>query len=129
MTDAAPDPTSPVEAAPVGRVMRFDGDRWVPVGEPLPPFAHAPPNPSLYVAPWVLPGDLGTEVGDVLVIGELAHVLMVRCERDDPLYLELAEQTMLMRSYEDTMAWLEQIELWVGRRLEPDRPWPVPRAG
>ncbi len=114
--------------SPVGRLFRFDDGRWGAVGEPLPPFAHAPPDPSLFVAPWVLPGDLGTREGDVLTVGELAHVLMVRCERDDPLYLELAEQTLLFRGREETMAWLEEIELWVGRRLDPDRPWPEPRG-
>lgn len=123
-----PQTTPSTGPATVGRLLRFSDGRWNPLGEPLPPFAHAPPDPSLYVAPWVLPGDLGTREGDVLVIGELAHVLMVRCERDDPLYLELAEQTMLFRGHEETMAWLEQIELWVGRRLDPDRSWPEPRS-
>lgn len=115
-------------SSPVGRLLRFTDGRWLPVGEPLPPFDHAPPNPTLYLAPWVLPKDLEPGAGDVLAIGELAHVLMVRCESDDPLYLELAEQTLLFRGHEETMAWLEQIEVWVGRRLEPGETWPEPRA-
>ena len=109
----------------VGRLLRYDDGRWAPVGEPLPPFAHAPPDPRLPVAPWVLPRDLAAREADVLVVGELAHQLLVRCQRDDPLYLELAEQTMLLRDHDETMAWLAQIELWVGRRLDPDQPWPT----
>jgi hypothetical protein len=109
----------------VARLMRFSGKRWEPVGDPLPPFAHAPPDPNLMMAPWVLPIELGTEPGDVLVVGEIAHQLMVRCERDDPVYVELAEQTMLFRDHDETMAWLALIEVWIGRRLEPGLPWPT----
>ena len=120
-----PAPASQPSSLAAGRLLRFDGERWEPLGEPLPPFAHAPPDPMLLVAPWVLPRDLEAREADVLVIGELAHQLLVRCQRDDPLYLELAQQTMLLRDHEETMAWLAQIELWVGRRLDPDRPWPT----
>lgn len=115
----------PGTEATVGRLLRFDDGRWQPVGEPLPPFAHAPPDPTLPVAPWVLPRDPAPAAADVLVLGELAHQLLVRCQPDDPLYAELAEQTMLFRSPEETMAWLAEIELWVGRRLDPGKPWPT----
>lgn len=115
----------PPNETTVGRLLRFDGARWQPVGEPLPAFAHAPPNPSLLVAPWVLPREPSPREADVVVVGELAHQLLVRCRRDDPLYLELAEQTMILRSHDETMAWLAEIELWVGRRLESGRPWPT----
>lgn len=109
---------SPEAARPVGRLLRHDGERWSPVGEPLPPFDHAPPDPTLAVAPWVLPRFLGARADDVVVVGELAHRLLVRCEADDPLVAELAEQTMVFRSPAETMAWLAEVEVWVGRRLD-----------
>ncbi len=56
-------------------------------------------------------------------------MLMVRCQTDDPLYTELVEQTMWFMDLDDTMAWLAGIELWVGRRLEPEARWPEPRSG
>lgn len=108
--------------------MRWGDLGWEPVGEPLPPFAHAPPAPELLVAPWVLPKDLQPRTYDILVVGELAHQLVHRCESDDPLYIELAEQTMLFNEQDQTMAWLAQIEVWVGRRLDQTRPWPTPPA-
>ncbi len=116
---------APEAAPPVARLMRFVDGAWRPIGDPLPPFSHAPPDPGLIVAPWVVPAEPAPQGADVIVIGELAHQLMTRCERDDPLYAELAEQTMIFRSYEETVAWLDEIELWVGRRLEPGRPWPT----
>lgn len=112
-------------AEAIARLMRFDDGRWTPVGDPLPPFQHAPPDQNLVVAPWVLPCELAAITGDVLVVGEVAHQLLTRCARDDPVYVELAEQTMLFHSYDDTMAWLALVEVWVGRRLEPGRPWPI----
>ena len=105
--------------------MRFADGVWGPIGDPLPPFSHAPPDPGLMVAPWVLPRNPAPCGGDVLVIGELAHQLVSRCDRADPFYVELAEQTMLFRSYEETVAWLDDIEMWIGRRLQPGRPWPT----
>ncbi len=106
--------------------MRWQPQGWEPVGDPLPPFAHAPPAPQLLLAPWVLPRDLAPRAYDVLVVGELAHQLLTKCERDDPLYIELAEQTMLFNEREQAMAWLAEIEVWVGRRLDPGREWPQP---
>lgn len=108
--------------------MRHGSGGWAPIGEPLPPFAHAPPKPQLLVAPWVLPRELEARAYDVLVVGELAHQLLTRCERDDPLYLELAEQTMMFNEQEQALAWLAEIEMWVGRRLDPGRDWPLPRS-
>lgn len=122
------DAIGPVPAS-VGRLMRFEEGRWRPVGEPLPPFDHAPPNPGLVLAPWVLPRTPAPRGADVVVVGELAHQLVARCEPDDPLYVELAHQTMILRSYEETLAWLDEIELWIGRRLEPRRPWPTRLPG
>ncbi|MEM7326522.1 MAG: hypothetical protein AAF531_25780 [Actinomycetota bacterium] len=116
-------------AGPVGRLMRWGDSGWSPVGEPLPPFAHAPPAPQLLLAPWVLPQDPPPRAYDILVIGELAHQLVTRCERDDPIYAELAEQTMLLNGREATLAWLAEIEVWIGRRLDPGRDWPAPPSG
>jgi len=113
---------------PVGRLFRHDETGWLPVGEPLPPFAHAPPAPQLLLAPWVLPKELAPRTYDVIVIGELAHQLLTRCEPDDPIYLELAQQTMMFAEQEDVMDWLAQIEVWVGKRLEPGSDWPLPRT-
>lgn len=113
------------DPTPVARLMRFVDGAWRPVGDPLPPFEHAPPDPTLVVAPWVLPREPPAEPGDVLTIAEVAHQLLARCERDDPVYIELAEQTMLFRSYDDTMAWLSEVEVWIGRRLVPGLPWPT----
>ncbi len=112
----------------VGRLMRHDGTGWSPVGEPLPPFAHAPPSPSLLIAPWILPKELAPRPYDVIVVGELAHQLMARCPEDDQAYLDLAQQTMLFQDPDVVMAWLAEIELWIGRRLDQQRPWPEPPA-
>lgn len=111
----------------VGRLMRFRDGGWHPFGEPLPPFAHAPPAPQLLLAPWVLPNDPSPQQYDVIVVGELAHQLLTRCEPDDPIYLELAQQTMLFAEHDDVMAWLETVEVWVGKRLDPGTDWPTPR--
>lgn len=119
--------------APVGRLMRFEVgtgvSAWQPVGDPLPPFAHAPPDPNLPVAPWVVPRDPSPRSGDVIAIGEVAHLLLARCERDDPIYEELAHQTLLFHTAEDVHAWLGTIEVWIGRRLQPGEPWPHPPPG
>jgi hypothetical protein len=119
----------PVPAAdPVGRVMRWDGARWTPVGEPLPAFEHAPPMPQLPFAPWVLPRDLHPQAFDVVVVGELAHQLMAQCAPDDDAVVALADQAMLFLEPEDVMRWMMQVEVWLGRKLDPSRPWPAPPA-
>ena len=110
----------------VGRLLRHDGCRWEPVGEPLPPFRHAPPAPTAIVAPWVLPRELGPRANDVVVIGELAHQLVVRCLEDDPAFIALVQQTMLFHEPAAVAAWLAEIEVWMGRRLDQGRPWPLP---
>jgi hypothetical protein len=33
---------------------------------------------------------------------------------------------MLFNEREQAMAWLAEIEVWVGRRLDPGREWPQP---
>ena len=111
--------------------MRFEDGDWRAVGDPLPSFAHLPPDPDRLLAPWALPRVPAPKAGDVLAFGRHAHQLMVRCEPDDPLYLELAGQTMVLHSEEQTIAWLNEIELWIGRRLDPGTPWPtsVPSGG
>lgn len=106
--------------------MRHDGERWAPIGEPLPAFEHAPPMPDLPLAPWVLPADPAPRVGDVVVVGELAHQLLTRCPPDDVAVTQLVEQTLLFHPAEDAAAWLAQVEVWLGRRLDPDREWPLP---
>ena len=117
--------------SPMARLLRHDGSLWQPVGDPLPPFAHIPPDPDRLLAPWAVPREPAPEAGDVLSLGDHAHQLMVRCDADDPLYVELARQTMVLHSYEETAAWLSEIEVWIGRRLDPGRPWPtsVPSGG
>lgn len=114
------------EPTPVGRVMRHDDERWAAIGEPLPAFRHAPPTPSLPLAPWVLPTELGPRAFDVVVVGELAHQLLARCEADDPAVTQLVEQTLLFHPVDEARAWLAAVEVWLGRRLDPDRPWPTP---
>lgn len=113
--------------------MRFEpgpeGGRWQPVGDPLPPFAHAPPDPNLLVAPWVLPREPAPRSGDVVAVGEVAHALLARCERDDPVYTELAEQTLMFHPLDEVRAWLDTIEVWIGRRLPSGTPWPEPPPG
>lgn len=106
--------------------MRWQAPVWTPIGEPLPPFPHAPPAPQLLLAPWVLPREPAPQAYDVLIIGELAHQLLTRCEPDDPIYLELAEQTMIFNGREQTLAWLAEVEVWIGRRLASGRDWPTP---
>lgn len=105
--------------------MRHGENGWAPVGEQLPPFPHAPPRPQVPIAPWVLPRDLEPASFDVVVVGELAHQLITRCEGDDPIVMELAEQTAVLHGVEATRAWLAEVEVWLGHRLEPGRPWPV----
>ncbi len=112
----------------VGRLFRHDGSRWLPVGEPLPPFQHAPPSPQQPIAPWVLPGDLEPRAFDVVVVGELSHQLLERCGEDDIAYQQLVQQTLLFAEPADAWAWLASIEVWFGRKLSPDRDWPTPPA-
>jgi hypothetical protein len=116
------------EAAPAGRLLRYDGERWRPVGDPLPAFEHAPPTPQLPFAPWVLPRALAPRAFDVVVVGETAHQLLARCADDDVAVESLAAQSMLFYEPHEVMRWLTGIEVWLGRRLEPDRPWPPPPA-
>jgi hypothetical protein len=111
-----------------GRLMRHDGERWCAVGELLAPFEHAWPMPQLLFAPWVLPRELGARVHDVVVVDELAHQLMMRCADDDPAVSRLAQQTMLFHDVAETIAWLGQIEVWMGRRLDPTKAWSAPPA-
>lgn len=111
---------------PVGRLFRHDGGHWLPVGEPLPPFQHAPPSPQLAIAPWVLPRDPAPRPFDVVVVGELCHQLLDRAGEEDPAYLQLIDQTLLFADAADAWAWLGSIEVWFGRRLSPDRAWPTP---
>ena len=127
MGDVSDSSTPPAMA----RLMRHDGAVWQQVGEPMPPLAHIPPDPARLLAPWAVPCDPAPEAGDVLSLGDHAHQLMVRCDADDPLYVELERQTMVLHSSEETAAWLSEIEVWIGRRLEPGRPWPtsVPSGG
>jgi hypothetical protein len=113
--------------AAVGRLLRHGETGWMPVGEPLPPFGHAPPAPQLLLAPWVLPKDLEPRAYDVIVVGELAHQLLTQCQPDDPIYVELAQQTMMFAEQAHVVEWLAQIEVWVGRRLDPGAEWPLPR--
>ncbi|MEO1060863.1 MAG: hypothetical protein AAFZ07_05550 [Actinomycetota bacterium] len=114
------------EPEPVGRLLRHDGERWSTVGEPLPPFEHAPPTPTLQFAPWVLPRELEPAAFDVVVVGELAHQLLGPCADDDPAVTQLVEQTLLFHPADEVAAWLAGVEVWIGRRLDPDRPWPTP---
>ncbi|MEM8925801.1 MAG: hypothetical protein AAGD35_20040 [Actinomycetota bacterium] len=113
-------------APAVGRLLRATGDDgWAPVGEPLPPFDHAPPAPSLALAPWVLPATLEPRAFDVVVVGELAHQLLGRCDPDDEAVIRLFEQTALLHGPEAAAAWLAEVEVWLGRRLDRT-PWPRP---
>jgi hypothetical protein len=113
----------------VGRVLRYQDGEWRPIGEPLPAFEHAPPTPQLLLAPWVLPRDLEVEALDVVVVGELAHQLVGRCTPDDPAVQQLAQQTMLFHGAEAAATWLSQVEVWMGHRRDPGRPWLTPKPG
>jgi hypothetical protein len=126
--NASADPTGP-GAEPVGRVLRWDGTTWQPLGEPLPAFEHAPPMPQLPFAPWVLPRELACRAFDVVVVGELAHQLMAQCAPDDEAVETLLDQTMLFLEPDEAMRWLVQVEVWIGRKLDQSRPWPAPPAG
>lgn len=108
--------------------MRHDGQRWVPVGDPLPAFAHAPPSPELALAPWVLPADPAPRSGDVVVVAEISHQLLAPCPPDDVAVTRLVEQTLLFHPPEAAAVWLAGVEVWLGRRLEPGRAWPLPPA-
>jgi len=114
------------EPAPVGRLLRHDGSGWQPVGEPLPPFEFAPPNPQLPFAPWVLPRELQPQPFDVVVVGEIAHQLMARCAEDDEVVEELATAAMIFHEPHEVMRWMTEIEVWLGRRLDPELPWSLP---
>ena len=77
----------------------------------------------------MLPRSLGPRPYDVVVIGELAHQLMARCADDDPAVEGLVAQTLLFHDPEETAAWLSEVEVWIGRRLGPQSPWPEPPMG
>lgn len=110
----------------VGRLLRWDGQHWGTVGDPLPAFEHAPPTPQLPFAPWVLPIELGAAAYDVVVVGEIAHQLMIRCAEDDEVFEQLANQAMLFFEMHEVMRWLTEVEVWMGRRLDPTQPWSPP---
>lgn len=110
----------------VGRLFRHDGERWLPIDEPLPGFSHAPPTPQQIFAPWVLPRALTPRAGDVITWGEYAHQLLAQCGPDDPAVEQLAQQTLLWHEPAEAAAWLQEIEVWLGRLLESGRDWPLP---
>lgn len=112
--------------AEVGRVFRHDGTAWQPIDEPLAAYGHAPPAPQLAYAPWVLPASIEARVGDVVTWGEHAHRLLARCGPDDPAVEHLAAQTMLWHELDEAVAWLNQVEVWMGQLLDGGRPWPLP---
>ncbi|MEM9714574.1 MAG: hypothetical protein AAGA17_20295, partial [Actinomycetota bacterium] len=77
---------------------------------------------------WVLPAELGPQAFDVVVVGELAHQLLGRCEPDDVAVQQLAQQTALFHPVDEARAWMATVEVWIGRRLDPAQPWPEPPA-
>ena len=119
---------TPGSGGAVGRLMRWDGQRWATIGDPLPAFEHAPPTPTLPFAPWVLPIELGAAAYDVVVVGEIAHQLMIRCAEDDEVFEQLANQSMMFFELHEVMRWLTEVEVWMGRRLDPAQPWSPPPA-
>jgi hypothetical protein len=100
---------------------------WLPVGDPLPPFAHAPPALGVEIAPWVVPRELGARSRDVLILGEQGHQLLTPCPPDDGAYQQLYEQASLFHGPQEAQRWLAAIEVWIGRRLASDERWPTPR--
>jgi len=110
-----------------GRLFRFTDDGWQPFGDPLPPFAHAPPDPGRPLAPWVLPRELDPQQWDVVVVDEQVHQLMVPLGADDDAVQALWHQTTALHTAAEAREWFAQITVWLGRRVEPGRPWPEPQ--
>lgn len=102
---------------PVARLMREIDGRLEPVGDPLPPFDHAPPSPNREMAPWILPRELATRPGDLVVIGEVAHRMLAPMPPDDPAVQDLWDQTALLHGVEATRAWFAEVEVWLGMKL------------
>lgn len=114
--------------ADIGRVFRYIENTWRPISEPLPPFAHAAPDPSRMVAPWVLPRDVKAQAGDVVAWHEVAFRLVGRCADDSPEVQSLATQTLALHDATEVQRWLQEVEVWLGMRMEPGRTWPEPPA-
>jgi len=112
--------------ADIGRVFRYVENRWQPISEPLPPFTHAAPDPSRSVAPWVLPREVGVQPGDVVAWHEVAFRLLARCAEDSVEVRTLATQTLALHDAADVQQWLREVEVWLGMRIDPARPWPEP---
>jgi len=110
----------------VGRVFRFIENAWVGLGDPLPPFSHAAPDSSRYLAPWVLPRQLQVQPGDVVAWREIAFRLLSRCADNSPEVQALAQQTLALHDAAEVQQWLSEIEVWLGMRIEPGRDWPEP---
>lgn len=111
----------------LGRLFRFTDGVWRAIGEPLAPFDHAPPDPSLPLAPWVLPRDPEPTQGDVVVVNEQAHQLLAELGPDDQAVQNLWQQTTLFFPPDEAAAWFGGVTVWLGQRLTPDRPWPEPQ--
>jgi len=99
---------------------------WRPVGDPLPAFAHAPPDPRRVLAPWVLPHELQPAAGDIIAWAEQAFRLLTRLEADDEAVQTLWRQTTALHSHEDTQRWFATIEVWMAHRLSDGTTWPDP---
>lgn len=78
------------------------------------------------MAPWILPRTLAPEVGDVVVVGELAHRLLAPMAADDEEVIELFQQTAMLYGTDEASAWFNQIEVWLGYSLDPNGEWAPP---
>lgn len=111
---------------PFGRILRFDGERWAPLGAPLPELRHLPAAPGRPFAPWVIPRALAVQAGDIVAIHEQAHQLLAALGPDDPAVSQVIRQSQVLMGDDELRQWLATIELWLGRRLDGERPWPKP---
>jgi len=109
-------------------MFRYSDSRWAPLGEPLPEFAHAPITPQAAIATWVLPAELGSRTGDVIVAHETAHRLLMKLPPSDDAWTTVAQQAATFAEADEVRDWLGQVELWLGQRLAPDTDWPAPTA-
>lgn len=110
----------------LGRLVRWDGAKWTPIGDPWRAVEHAPPRPHLPFAAWVIPLEIGAAPYDVVRYGEFAHQLMIRCAEDDEVFEQLASEAVLFLELHEVMRWLSEVEVWMGRRLDPSQPWAAP---